>query len=203
MNRTLQEELKGRIGTKECKIGCKGGSGFVYCGKLSPTIYKTLKGIDYRRKAKLKSDIELNQDYLDNIDEFWNSKVKNFQKILDPEWRKKAIKERQPCDRKKKERELKKRLKTYDDDLAKLIAKKQTTIDTRTKKIAFLQRQLDNYIPLLERQVKEIYKISWEDEKNCVVILVEGNDKGAYWTIAEYQKKTAPKQKENKILNEW
>ena len=46
-----------------------------------------------------------------------------------------------------------------------------------------LKKWNDHYVDLLDRQVKETYESG--DEDNCLIIIVEGIEIGAYWYIGE------------------
>lgn len=150
------------------KIHCKGGCGFWYCGKLTPSTYDTILN---REKEKLNKRnqklIEKNEFRLENLDELYEKIIAyslKYKNVKDPV----AYREREM---KKKELErvrIPKYIKRLKEDIA---------------------------IPFQEREVVETYKGISSDEEPCLIIVIQGTEKGDYWTLAEYEKKHQKKGK--------
>lgn len=79
-------------------------------------------------------------------------------------------------------------------------AKAELTDDPK-KKARYLKTAEDmwnsyyHFKPILERRVQETYKAISHDEKGVVIIRLNGNEKGSYWTVAEYRNKKYGKKK--------
>lgn len=162
MSKTLGTLLKERK-YQNCnvKIGSKGGSGFWYCGKGELTF--SLPAISQANvtthKQTLKALLAL-QNRLDNLDLV-------YQEIY--------------------QKAKKKGIKNEKQYLEQLRIRQERERVSLPKKIASLT--YDASIMLIDRPVREVvYGIS-PDEKPCWIIYVKGNEKGNYWTIAEYNKR--------------
>lgn len=67
---------------------------------------------------------------------------------------------------------------------------KTTKSDQERKELAIQIEALEKTIniPLLEREVIEVYKGVSPDEPKTKIIVIDGTEKGPYWTIKEYRR---------------
>lgn len=163
MKKTLSELLTEdkRYTKVNVKIGSRNGSSFWYCGKGNP-IY-SIPAIRNARTNLLRQSkgILCQLEYrLKNLDKIYQETLINSRK---------------------------RKMKNREDYEKKLEIKKQREKITLPKKIASVQNDIDTH--LLDRQVMEVVNGLSPDEKPCLIIYVKGNEKGAYWTIAEYNKR--------------
>ena len=162
MKKTLIELLnEPKYQKTNIKVGSKSGSSFWYCGKGN--IAYSLPAIKKAREQTLKQ----NHKALDNLTKRLNNIDLIYQEIY--------------------QNAKSKGIKNENQYLEKLKRKQYLETISLPKKIASVE--YDIAIHLLNRPVQEIvYGIS-KDESPCWIIYVKGNEKGAYWTIAEYNKR--------------
>lgn len=94
-----------------------------------------------------------------------------------------------------KARELpdkKKAIKRHYDELEKCekeIKRTENRIANLEKSIDYNTNYLDNWVPMLERKVKSVYRYEkcFDYDIRGIVILMEGDEQGAYWNVKEYQ----------------
>lgn len=167
MKKTLNDLLQDKKYQKaNIKVGSKSGSSFWYCGKGN--LAYSLPEINKAREKLLRQS----KGMLFQL----QYRQKHLDKIYD-ETLKKA----------------KKKVKDFEEYKKKLEVKKERERLSLPKKIASVE--YDIATTLLDRPVQEVvYGIS-PDETPCWIIYVKGNEKGAYWTIAEYNKR-------RKLLND-
>lgn len=163
MKKTLNDLLQEKKYQKtNIKVGSKSGSSFWYCGKGD--IAYAIPEIEKARKRTLKQvkgTLYQLKYRQEHLDEVYNEILKQAKK---------------------------KKIKNFDEYERKLNIKKERERLLLPKKIKNVQYDVDT--TLLDRPVKEIvYGIS-PDEVPCWIIYVKGNEKGYYWTIAEYKKKS-------------
>lgn len=163
MKKTLNDLLKEKKYQKtNIKVGSKSGSRFWYCGKGD--IAYSLPEIEKARKRTLKQvkgTLYQLKYRQEHLDEVYAEILKQAKK---------------------------KNIKNFSEYERKLNIKKERERLLLPKKIKNVQYDVDT--TLLDRPVKEIvYGIS-PDEVPCWIIYVKGNEKGSYWTIAEYKKKS-------------
>lgn len=65
-------------------------------------------------------------------------------------------------------------------------AEKEIAIKAREKSITRRQKQLEHYVPLIDRAVKDIYD---KDLDEATAIIVTGSEVGDYWFKSEYDTK--------------
>lgn len=147
------------------KIGSKSGSSFWYCGKGKLKV--CMPEIRLVRKKLLKQCKGLlyqSQYRLEHLDEIYEVNIKLA-----------------------KQKYKEKKIKDFDAYLKKMELKKKREIAMLPKKIKSLENDIKT--DLFEREVVEVVFGVSPDEKPCWIIYVKGNEKGAYWTIAEYTKR--------------
>lgn len=148
------------------KIGSNKGSGFWYCGKgnFALSLNHIIKA---NEKLKESSQKELNrllyrQANLDYVyEESLNTFIKNSKK--------------------------KKRYIDLDKKKEELTQKKENERKSLPSKIKSIEYDINT--DLLDRPVVEVVEGISPDEMPCWVIYIKGNEKGNYWTIAEYEKR--------------
>lgn len=161
MKKTLQSLLEqNKFKKVNVKIGSKGGSSFWYCGKANP-IYSlpALKTIRATLLKRTHKEIENLKYRYDHIDEIY---AKNIE-------------------------DAKERVKDFEAYKKRMVIRKQNEIVNIPKKIASLE--YDVATKLVDRPVLEVVEGISPDEKPCFVVYVKGNEKGAYWTIKEFNKR--------------
>lgn len=162
MKKTLNELLKDKKYQKaNIKVGSKSGTSFWYCGKGN-FVYSLPEIRKAREKLLKQSKGTLSQlQYRQShLDEIYEEILKIAKK---------------------------KGIKKFEEYQRKLNIKKERERALLPKKIASVE--YDIAIDLLERPVQEIVFGISPDENPCWIIYVKGNEKGSYWTIAEYYKR--------------
>lgn len=170
MNKTLIQLLNEPKYYKcNIKVGSKNGSGFWYCGKAS--LEYALDEIDYQTKKHKR----INEGMLKGFQKRLESIESIYRKMI-----RHAEKEKQcPTDQQT--------IKDIDKYIERMTRKKEKEIAELPKLIASVE--YDIITPFIDRPVKEIIKGISPEENPCYVIYVQGNEKGQYWTIKEYEKK--------------
>lgn len=162
MKKTLIETLKDTKYQKaNIKVGSKSGSSFWYCGKGN--VAYSLPEIKKARERLLrqsKGTLFQLQYRQKHLDEIYDDTLKKAKK---------------------------KGVKNFEEYKTKLNIKKERERALLPKKIASVE--YDIAIDLVNRPVQEVVFGISPDEKPCWIIYVKGNEKGAYWTIAEYNKR--------------
>ena len=161
MKKTLNELLQDKKYQKaNIKVGSKGGSSFWYCGKCN--LAYSLPEINKAREKLIrqsKGTLHQLQYRKKHLDELYDETLER----------------------------AKKKVKNFAEYKKKLEIKKERERALLPKKIASVEYDIN--VHLLDREVKEVvYGIS-PDESPCWIIYVKGNERGAYWTIAEYNKR--------------
>lgn len=162
MKKTLNEVLKDTKYQKaNIKVGSKSGGCFWYCGKgnLAYSLPE-IKKVRERLLRQSKGTLFQLQYRQKYLDKIYDDTLKAAQK---------------------------RGIKNFEEYQKKLNNKKEQERALLPKKIASVE--YDIAIPLLERPVQEIVAGISPGEKPCWIIYVKGNEKGAYWTIAEYNKR--------------
>lgn len=162
MKKTLIELLKEtKYQNANIKVGSKSGSSFWYCGKGN--LAYSLPEIKKARERLLKQSkgtLTQLQYRLNHLDKIYDDTLKKAKK---------------------------KGVKNFEEYKKNLNIKKERERALLPKKIASLE--YDIAIDLVNRPVQEVVFGISPDEKPCWIIYVKGNEKGAYWTIAEYNKR--------------
>lgn len=162
MKKILNEILKDKKYQKtNIKVGSKSGSGFWYCGKGN--LAYSLPEIKKARERLLKQSkgtLYQLQFRQSHLDEIYVETLKKAKK---------------------------KGIKNLEEYQKKLNINKERERALLPKKIASIE--YDVAIGLLDRPVMEVVEGISPDEKPCWIIYVKGNEKGSYWTIAEYNKR--------------
>ena len=162
MKKTLSSVLQQTKYQKaNVKIGSKGGSSFWYCGKGNNTY--SIQAIKQARHNLLKQSQRMLKNYedrLEHLDEIYEQTYK---------------------------KSLKRKIKNRETYKKKLYRKKELEKINLPKKIE--QTKYDINTHLLDRPVQEIVVGICKDEAPCYIIYVKGNERGSYWTIAEYNKR--------------
>ncbi len=166
----LLEQFKGRI----VKIGT--GCGFIYCDTSSGQTYAELEDMGkevFREMKKRKADLE---EKLSDYENFWNNLVQS---------REAAFKRRcvQSCYTPSMVTNLHYRLeKQLEKDKVKI--KKDWE-----KEVEHLALSIEGFTPFVEREVREYYRSFTEPDMfnpNGMIIIIEGEERGKYWTSEEY-----------------
>ena len=162
MKKTLNEILQDTKYQKaNIKVGSKSGCGFWYCGKGN--IAYSLPEIKKARERLLKQSkgtLYQLQYRQSHLDEIYAETLNKAKK---------------------------KGIKNFEGYQKELNIKKERERALLPKKIASIE--YDIAIDLVNRPVQEVVAGISPDEKPCWIIYVKGNEKGAYWTIAEYNKR--------------
>lgn len=149
------------------KIGVK--SGFVYCHVIDEDTIDTLVGISYDYKNRFKRNLADVRDYLKRFDEIWKNELRKRTELLLLDGVKPSAKEKQ---------EVK-------DEWQK---DKDKSFKEATNKEKVISEFLENWKPIPEREVKEIYDtIDTSEPKGTKIILVGGLENGNYWITNEYK----------------
>ena len=163
MKKTLNELLQDKKYQKtNIKVGSKSGSSFWYCGKGN--LAYSLPEIKKAREKLLrqsKGNVHQLKYRLANLDKIYEESIKKITK--------------------------KRKIKDMEEYLKQCEIRKERERLLLPKKIA--SYEYDVATDLLDRPVMEIVEGISQDEKPCWIIYVKGNEKGNYWTIAEYNKR--------------
>lgn len=161
MKKTLIELLQEPKYQKcNIKVGSKSGTSFWYCGKGQLDF--SLPAIKKARSSLLKQNHSMLyqlQYRLTNLDKLYDSLLKSNRK----------------------------KVKNFAEYERKMNIKRERERAMLPKKIASAEYDIATH--LLDRQVCEVIYGICPDETPCWIIYVKGNEKGAYWTIAEYNKR--------------
>lgn len=162
MKKTLNELLQEKkYQSANIKVGSKNGSSFWYCGKGN--LVYSIPAIKEARNKLLRQCHNLLRQ------------LENRQEHLDEIYA--ATLE------KAKKRNVK-NLQTYVKTLESKKNRERRLLPTKIQSV-----KNDIATHLLDREVQEIVAGISADEKPCWIICVKGNEKGSYWTIAEYNKR--------------
>lgn len=157
-------ELK-TAGVKNIKLGS--GAGFVYCGKLDKQIQSKISRLSIASKNGAERDIKRKQEFLKNY----------------IDWRKHTI-----------AKQVGKHIENCDvcPPPEKFVAwyKAAERFCENEKhlaevRIVNLTRRLENWVDFPAREIKEIYPS--QTEPNCMIVIMDGEETGQYWTIREYE----------------
>lgn len=162
IKKTLEELLQeSKYNKCNVKIGSKQGSSFWYCGKGNLTFsLPEIKKARIKTLAQNKKNMKSLIYRLEHLEEIYEETIRQAKK---------------------------KGIKRFDEYVNNLMKCKEREYKLLPKRIESYQYDIDTH--LLDRPVLEVvYGIS-PDEKPCWIIYVKGNEKGAYWTIEEYNKK--------------
>ena len=169
MKKTLIELLQDKKYQKtNIKVGSKSGSGFWYCGKGDKAFsIPDIKKIRERLLKQSKGLLKQLQNRLLNLDSIYDKTLER----------------------------AKNKVKDYDKYAQRINIKRERERVMLPKKIVSVE--YDIATNLFDRPVQEIVEGISPDEKPCWIIYIKGNEKGAYWTIAEYTKR-----RKNKALED-
>lgn len=160
--KTLSELLKEkRYKNVNLKIGSASGSSFWFCGKNTPLyLAHELKLAQEKCVRQNKRNLVLLEKRLNNLDEIYAENLK------------KAKKDKR---------------KNFEIYKQKMEIRKRNELKQLPKKIKSIQEDIDTH--LLDREIKEIVRGICVEEQPCYIVYVKGGEKGAYWTIKEYNDK--------------
>lgn len=153
------------IGT-ECKIGFANGSGFIFCGRLEDDTMTELKETCAKIKASWEKSLNKSINALPKL----CKRIEDTEISLNDPHYFDNYKEEEREDKKKEMEEMLEKMKKRKESL-------KTSIPTFTSRI-------DNCVPLIERNVVDIYHSVITD---AVIVLIEGEEVGMYWDKAEYE----------------
>lgn len=151
------------------KIGAM--SAFFYCGVPNQEAIELLYAFSYTQKAKFNRDLSDIKKFLDNFDEFWKNELRaKIEQALVEKGGKITEREKNKI----KDEWLQSKRISYNQSQSKLKA---------------LTDFLNDWKPIPDREVKEIYdSIDANEPDGTKIILVDGLEKGFYWTTNEYEK---------------
>lgn len=160
--RSLEQLLYGSLYQRvNVKIGSKQGSSFFYCGKGCEAVAALEKTITQSMRKQMNKAKKNSETRLANLDELYEERFT------------KTLQER--------------KIKNPDLYYQNLMATKERERVSLPKKIADYDYCIRTH--LLDRPVLEIVDGISPDEKPCKIIYIKGRERGAYWTIEEYNKK--------------
>ena len=169
MSRTLNELLNGNIYQRiNVKIGSYKGNSFFYCGKGRDCIPTLTRSIDRITKKRLRMETEHLEERLNNLDKIYENRLKETIKRVNTSKSKRYV-----------------NINKVKEDLEKAKARELKKLP---KEIEIRKQELQ--VHLLDREVVEVIEGICPDEKPCRIIYIKGHEKGAYWTIDEYENKT-------------
>lgn len=169
MNKTLSELLTANIYQKiNVKIGSIKGNSFFYCGKGRDALSALSRSVDRIAKKRLKMETEHLEERLENLDKIYETRLKETIKRVNTSKSKRYV-----------------NIEKVKEDLEKSKARELKKLP---KEIEIRKQELE--VHLLDREVVEVIEGISPDEKPCRIIYIKGHEKGAYWTIDEYENKT-------------
>ena len=162
---TLKEAIKKYQGYN-VRIGA--ASAFIYINKCSRSTYKSIERLsekEYERLATFRDD---NIAHRDNFVEIWDKRAEARLKkvITDNKYSIGKVLDK-----------LEKMYKKIDHDIKADRKQTEHNIERYTDRY-------DNYIPFLEREVKDVYPSDLNDD---IIILFKGEENGDFWDEQEYK----------------
>lgn len=162
---TLKEQLKELQGYV-VKVGA--AVNFVYCGKCDENVFDEITKVSDWEIDHLNELIDLLNEHLNNFDKCWSGiqkerlkRYKNAHKRVT----KKMILELIEKTEEDKKKDLKNSVKRYGE----------------------LCKQAAKFTPFLTREVTNVYDSTSKYEPNTKIIIINGEEKGRFWNVAEYQ----------------
>lgn len=159
----LRDELLTRIQTKNVKIGTKDGSGFFYCGPLTDFL-ADLDGWETKLFEQLKKAVALSEKQL-------RSAVNTL-----PEPKAYA------------ERMIRERMQPFNLTLQgylNLLQDGFANVNRKKKSLDAASLALKKRKDLRKRHIEETYPS--QTEKHTTIVIIEGSERGLYWTIKEFE----------------
>lgn len=164
IRKKLKNVLKELPNGSYVKIGSSQGVSFFYCDKIKSKerLLKDLDEIDFNYIQTYKKRLLNYKHRLDNLEEIYNQKIVEY------------------CLHHKDAEKI-------DEYVAKQKVKKAKEKESLPNKILSLSAKIHKHTHILERNVIDVRKGISPDEPNCTIIYINGIEKGAYWTVKEYQ----------------
>lgn len=165
----LKEALKNHMGEK-VKIGSS--ASFVFCGEVDENIFETMKQcseyeIEKRMKAYTLQTRKSHKAFMSKLADKMNAGLRRIKR--------QAAFESWELDR-------------YNKEIAAFMneceSEKEHEREMRMNNVASEEFK-KNWVEFLERNVKEEY----ESLEGGTIIIIEGNETGAYWTYEEYERR--------------
>ena len=175
------------------KIGCKDGSGFIYCDTLTTSTSYQLSKISKNYLNKYIQELETKTNYMNNFDTYWETRIANLMKIKDRSWRNKVVLSVPLEQQEDKRKELDKKLKLLPTTLKRTIEERDYKKVAIPKRIKELKKLIPHWVNFIDREVVETYEAISIDEQDTLIILVKGNDLGKYVSLKEYRERKTKK----------
>ena len=142
-------------------------NGFIYvakCNEKTPNVIERLSNKEHKR---LVTELRKNREHANNFDTNWDKRARQRLKNIITNEKYEKVMSKLAKEREKIEREKKRDLKQTENNIKRLT------------------NRLDEFIPYLDREVKEVYKSDINDD---IIIIFEGQENGNYWTAEEYKR---------------
>ena len=150
------------------KVGCKNGVSFFYCDKIRKVqTTQEIAEISRNYLVYLRKQLIAKRNRLEQLDIIYKGKLDYCDKYKNE---------------KKRQKMIEKTYKSWQNEKAIL-----------PKQIKTLEKETDNFVSLLDRQIVEVVDGISPDEPNCFVVYIVGTFRGKYWTVMEYQDRNLPK----------
>lgn len=170
----LKEKLE-RMIPRNINVKIGSGTQFIYCGKCDENILETIARISQDYYFKLTDKIQELESYLANFDDYWEERMERSIR----QWI--NSKEKRPTDR---------MLEKYKE---KLLIKKEEDMKFNLDLLKKKQDEEKNFTSFLMRKVIKSYPSIDSDEiaiyGDIKIIIIEGKERGKYWTIEEFREK--------------
>lgn len=164
----LKEALENHRGEK-VKIGA--ASSFIFCG-MAEDAFEVLDRMSMERLEELFKMLKDTTRKNEIFDRFWDAKTESFLRSVKSDARSKRWDELKTADR------MKWAVKECD-------RKKQHDRTRTAHLLESLPEQIQKFKGFVERRVREEY----ESIEGGTIILIEGQETGAYWTYEEYEER--------------
>ena len=176
---TLREEIKKHRG-KLLKIGM--ASSFVYVHVCDENTESDIQTINKAYRDNMKMAYEQNKLLIDEYPKRFMNRVMRAKQAKRDGWIKNTYGKPQKLSQ-DSIKKYKKLLAMSPEEIEEHLDEMRDKHIARSRKYSW---HLKHDLPMLDRQVLEVYT-SFED-KNTIIVIVEGIEEGAYWFPSEYNK---------------
>ena len=142
-------------------------NGFIYVSKCTAKTPNVIERLSNKEHNRLITNLRKNREHANNLDTDWDKRARQRLKNIITNEKYEKIMSKLAKEREKIEREKKRDLKQTENNIKRLT------------------KRLEEFIPFLDREVKEIYKSDINDD---IIIIFEGQENGDYWTQEEYKR---------------
>jgi hypothetical protein len=180
---TLKEYLE-TASAPYSKIGASGGQGFIYCGKTSEAI-EFLNEFDKPFIKRLK----ITKEYvLKNIEDLESGGFKKRSEALIEKFKIYLAKKKAKAPDFEKIKKLES-FKNVEEYVAYLKKEELILLKKSKTRLERIEKRIENYTPVLDREVKLTYSslLLNEDGFKDIIVIYLGDEEGRAWDLSEFR----------------